>query len=158
MTWVREFVRDVSIASGDDCVAGFKLLGMVVYVAEIGTEPLLSGKLVAVSTFHRWVETLRLAGWGDLLADVRLRQALRDYVNQRMGGLPIEQARREVIEAVETMVAEAEALPPQASGRHGSNAVKGLAVGREAEPTALDWVASGGSLQEAAAPRLGVAG
>ena len=151
MDW-RKFLRDVAIASGDDYSAAFKLLGMVVFVAEAGAEPLLSGRLVSVSTFNRWVDTLRLAGWGDLLADVRLRQALREFLNQRLGGLPLELAREKTLEAVRLAVAAEEARSPQAVGRQASDAVKGLAGGREAEPNALDGVAAGGSLREATAP------
>jgi hypothetical protein len=150
---VMRFLRDTAQAAGDDYATAFKLLGMVVFVAEAGAEPLLSGRLVSVSTFNRWVDTLRTAGWGDLLGDVRLRQALREYMNQRVGGLPMERARTAVMEAVSRMVADPEALSPQAVGRQASDAVKGLAGGREAEPSALDGVAAGGSLGEATAPK-----
>ena len=109
---VRRFIRDTAVARSDDHTAAFKLLGMVVFVAEVSVEPLLSGRLVSVSTFNRWVDTLRMAGWGDLLADVRLRQALRDYVNQRLGGLPMERAREAVVAAVSEMVTEEEECTP----------------------------------------------
>lgn len=147
----RRFLSDVAVACGNDYASAFKLLGVIVFVAEGGIEPLLSGGLVAPKTFYRWAEALRHAGWGDLLADVRLRQAVRCYVTERLAGLPGDEARGSIVEAV-TRIAADEAEPAtQAVSRQASDAVKGLAGGREAEPSALDGVAAGGSLQESPA-------
>jgi hypothetical protein len=147
----RQFLKDAAIASGDDYSMAFKLLGMVAFVAEAGPEPLLTGRLVSIPTLNRWMETLRLAGWGDVIADLRLRQAVREYVKERVRGGIIEQTRENVADAVARVVAEEAEPSPQAAGRQASDAVKGLAGGREAEPSALDGVAPGGSLGEATA-------
>lgn len=154
VTWLRQFLSDVAVASNDDYSVAFKLLGMVIFVAEEGIEGLLAGRFVSSRTFYRWTDCLTSAGWGDLLADVRLRQAVRSYMDLRLGGLPIPLAHSKVLEAVRSMVDEAEARSPQAVGRQASGAVKGLAEGREAEPSALDGPADGGSLRKATAPSV----
>jgi hypothetical protein len=152
---LRKFLTDVSQACGDDYASAFKLLGLVVFVSEEGVESLLAGNVISARTFHRWAECLASAGWGDLLADVRLRQAVRSYVALRLNGLPIPLARSKVLEAVRSMVDEAEARSPQAEGSQARGAVKGLAEGREAKPSALDRPSDGGSLREATAPSVG---
>jgi len=152
---VREFLRDTAQASGDDYATAFKLLGLVVFVAQEGIDPLLSGRLISPRTFHRWADSLKTAGWGDLLTEARLRLAVRDFVKDRLGGLPPALARERVVEAARVAAESEEALSPQAVGRQASDAVKGLAEGREAKPSALDGVAAGGSLREATAPADG---
>lgn len=147
----RRFLSDVAVACGNDYASAFKLLGVIVFVAEEGVEPLLSGGLVAPKTFYRWAEVLRHAGWGDLLADVRLRQAVRGYLAERLGGHPGDRARGAVVEAVTRMMADEAEPATQAVSPQASDAVKGLAGGREAEPSALDGVAAGGSLQKSPA-------
>jgi hypothetical protein len=60
---------------------------------------------------------VRLAGFGELLADVRLRQAVHEYVSQRLGGVGRESVRSAVVEAVSRMLVEREARSPQAVPR-----------------------------------------
>ena len=131
MSWVSRFVGDVAQACGDDYPAALKLLGLVVFLRAEGPAALLSGRRVDVRTFMRWAELLKYAGWGDAVFGPQLDADLRRLFADRLGrqGSP----------------------PPQARAATGGDSVKGLAEGREAEPSALDSVASGGSLGRAAA-------
>ncbi len=126
---VRRLLRDLAVAASDDYTQAFKVLGMVVFVQCEGVEPLLGGRLIRESTFFRWVDQLRASGWGDLICGDEYRQALERKLAFR--------ARI------------SEALSPQAAGPQASGTVKG---DREAQPSTLDGVAAGGSLQEATAP------
>jgi len=131
---VRRLVKDLAVAAGDDYSQACKVLGMVVFALSEGVEPLLGGGLVRDSTFFRWMDLLRAAGWGELVCGTDYRRALEGIL-----------ATRPSI---------GEALSPQALSHQASDAVKGLAGGREAEPSALDGVAAGGSPREATAPAL----
>jgi hypothetical protein len=77
---VRKLVEDVARVADGDYPTGFKMLGFVLYVSEHGAEDLLSGAMVSPRTYYRWVDTVRAAGWDSVLADVRFKQALREYV------------------------------------------------------------------------------
>jgi len=122
---------------GDHCLA-FKLLGFLIYLAEEGPDAFLAGDVLSPRTYHRWMESLRRSGLDGLVLDARLRQLVREYVRCRFGGLPIDRARPKVLEAVGSMIGEGEAQPLQA-------------IGRQAEPSALDAGAAGGRLRVAAA-------
>jgi hypothetical protein len=84
-----------------------------------------------------------------------MRQLVSEYIQSRFAGLPIPLAREKVLETVGSMVGDLKARSPQAISRQASAAVKGLADGREAMPSALDSCAHGGSLDEATAPMMG---
>lgn len=79
----QQFLDDVAAVADGDYAASFKMLGFVLYVSEFGGEKLLSGDLVSPRTYYRWVDLVNSAGWGDLLADIRLEQALSEYVTTR---------------------------------------------------------------------------
>ena len=79
----QKLLDDVARVSDGDYATAFKMLGFVQYVSEVGADAFLSGELVSPRTYYRWVETIRAAGWGSLLSDVRFDQALQEYV----GGL-----------------------------------------------------------------------
>jgi len=135
----------------------FKLLGFMVYVAQEGNERLLSGSLISQKTYYRWMDLISQAGWGELVADARLRNTIQDYLWSRFAGLPIARARRQVIKAVDLIISESEAPSLQAIGRQESGAVKGErseTEGREAKPSALDGDATGGRLEKAMAPNV----
>ena len=76
----RKFLDDVAQIADGDYATGFKMLGFVLFVSQYGADDLLSGSLVSPRTYYRWIETVKAAGWDSLLADVRLTQALREYV------------------------------------------------------------------------------
>ena len=76
----QKLLDDVARVSDGDYATAFKMLGFVQYVSEVGADAFLSGELVSPRTCYRWVETIRAAGWGSLLSDVRFDQALREYV------------------------------------------------------------------------------
>ena len=79
----QQFLDDVAAVADGDHAASFKMLGFVLYVSEFGAEKLLSGAPVSPRTYYRWVDLVTSAGWGDLLADIRLEQALTEYVTTR---------------------------------------------------------------------------
>jgi len=79
----QKFLDDVAAVADGDYSASFKMLGFVLYVSEFGAEKLLSGALVSPRTYYRWVDVVNSAGWGDLLADIRLEQALLECVTSR---------------------------------------------------------------------------
>lgn len=74
------FLDDVAKVSRGDYVSAFKLLGAVLYVKEKGIEPLLAGDMVSPRTVYRWLETIRAAGWGSLISEVRILQAVREHL------------------------------------------------------------------------------
>ena len=73
------FVRDVAGVADGDYATGFKLLGFVLYVSQYGVDDLVSGAMISPRTYYRWVDTVKAAGWESVLADVRFRQAVREY-------------------------------------------------------------------------------
>jgi hypothetical protein len=79
----KRFLDDVAEVADGDYATAFKMLGFVLYVSESGADGFLSGAMVSPRTYYRWVETIKAAGWASLLSDVRLEQALQEYV----GGL-----------------------------------------------------------------------
>jgi len=97
---VVKFVQDVGAGEKGDYPLAFKLLGFAVFLAEEGCDPFLSGELVSPRTYHRWLQLVDQAGWGDLVADARLRKELQDYIWKRFAGLPISHARQEIIQTV----------------------------------------------------------
>ena len=162
----KEFIEQAAIAFGGDYARAFKLLGFVLYLAEDGPEPFLSGRVMSPRTYHRWIEELGICNLDGFAMDARLRQLVNEYVRKRFGGLPIPLARSKVLDAVGVMIGEKDALSLQAISRHASARVQGEgteAEGREAETNALDAGADGGSVRKATAQdaldrRLGNAG
>lgn len=147
---IEEFLHQVAKQAQGDYSIAFKLLGLVVYVAQEGSDALLTGKMISLRTYYRWLEMVKHAGWGDLLADARLRQVIQDYIWKRFAGLPIDQARDRVLRVVTDLVSETEARSINANCCQASAAVKDMAEGREAEPSALEVGAHACSLGEAA--------
>jgi hypothetical protein len=86
----EEFLNDVAGVSRGDYASGFKMLGVVLYVKEHGIEPLLSGGMVSQRTAYRWLDTIRRAGWGSLISEVRVLQAIREH----LASLPDGEANR----------------------------------------------------------------
>ena len=154
---VKEFLDQVVEEAQGDYPSAFKLLGFVVYIAQEGSESLLSGKMISRRTYYRWLELVQRAGWGDLLADARLRQVLQEYLWKRFAGLPIDQARERVLRVVGDFIADTEAPSLRAKYRQESAAVKGEqseTEGRESKTSVLDGGATGGSLGKAMAPNV----
>ena len=162
----KEFVEQAASGLSGDYVRAFKLLGFVLYLAEDGPGPFLSGRVMSPRTYHRWIEELGICNLDGFAMDARLRQLVNEYVRKRFGGLPIPLARSKVLDAVSVMIGEKDALSLQAVSRHASARVQGEgteAEGREAETNALDAGADGGSVRQATAQddldrRLGNAG
>jgi len=151
----KEFIHQIAEEAKGDYPIAFKILGLVVYVAQEGSESLLTGKMISQRTYYRWMEIVQRAGWGDLLADARLRQVLKEYLWKRFAGLPIDQARERVLRVVGDFIADTEAPSLRAKYRQGSAAVKGEqseTEGRESKTSVLDGGATGGSLEKAMAP------
>jgi len=116
---VVEFVHDAAQAAKGDYTQAFKLLGFVVYVAEEGGDDLLTGDLISRQTYFRWLDAVKRAGWGDLLADARLRHALQEYLWQRYTGLPLETARSKVLTAVQDALTQT--TPPNRTPKMPEN-------------------------------------
>jgi hypothetical protein len=151
----KEIVDSVVESRVGDYAMAFKLLGFLSFLAEEGSGPFLAGDVLSPRTYNRWLECLRQSGLDGLALDVRLRQLVREYTHFRFGGLPINKARSKVLDAVRSIIVEEEALPLQAQSRQASEAVKGErseTEGREAQPSALDGGADGGSLSGEGAP------
>ena len=154
---LREFLEQVASEVNNDFTFAFKLLGFFVFISQEGSEALLTGDMISQRTYYRWMEIVRRAGWGDLLADARLRQVLQDYIWKRFAGLPIDQARERVLRVVEDFIADTEAPSLRAKYRQESAAVKGEqseTEGRESKTSVLDGGATGGSLGKAMAPNV----
>lgn len=101
---IRKILQEVAIRSNGDYPFAFKLLGFLIYIAQEGNESLLSGEMISPRTYYRWVEKINQAGYGDLLADVRIRQVVSDFINQRYSDLPINEVKSKVLEAVEMSI------------------------------------------------------
>jgi hypothetical protein len=154
---IREFLEQVASEVNGDFTFAFKLLGFFVFISQEGSESLLTGNMISQRTYYRWMEIVQRAGWGDLLADARLRQVLREYLWKRFAGLPIDQARERVLRVVEDFIADTEAPSLRAKYRQESAAVKGERSetgGRESKTSVLDGGATGGSLGKAMAPNI----
>jgi hypothetical protein len=152
----KEIVDSVVESSVGDYSMAFKLLGFLSFLAEEGSGPFLAGNVLTPRTYHRWLENLRQSGLEALALDVRLRQLVREYTHSRFAGLPIDKARSKVLDTVCSIIGEEEALPLQAQSRQASEAVKSErseTEGREAQPSALDGGADGGSLSGVGAPQ-----
>jgi len=154
---LKEFLEQVASEVNGDFTFAFKLLGFVVYIAQEGSESLLTGNMISQRTYYRWMELVQRAGWGDLLADARLRQVIQEYLWKRFAGLPIDQARERVLRVVENLIAETEVPSLQVNRRQESAAVQGErseTEGRESTTSALDGGAPGGRPGKAMAPNV----
>ena len=98
----RDFIEQVANQVDNDYSQAFKLLGLVVFVAQEGNEPLLSGEMISPRTYYRWVEKIKQAGYGDLLAEARLRQVISDFINQRLGELSSSEVSAQINQVVQT--------------------------------------------------------
>ena len=97
------------------------------------------------------------AGWGDLVADVRLRKVVQEYVWKRFAGLPIKVAREKILALVTDIVSDSKERSLQAIGHQSRAGVKGEfneSGGSEAKPSALDGGADGGSLRRKGMPKV----
>lgn len=149
---VRRFIEQIAAEKDGDYTLAFKLLGFVVFITEEGNDDLLSGELISTRTYARWMSAINRAGWGNLVADARLRKELRDYLWIRYAGLPLDLARDKTVETIRRFLSDSEARSLKAISRQESAGVKGMAAGREVNPSALDDGADGGSLGKATAP------
>ena len=77
---VKQFVTDVGEAQKGDYSIAFKLLGLIVFITEEGSDPILSGRFISARTYHRWMDLINSVGWGNLVADARLRKELQEYM------------------------------------------------------------------------------
>jgi hypothetical protein len=155
---LREFLEQVASEVNNDFTFAFKLLGFFVFISQEGSEALLTGDMISQRTYYRWMEIVQRAGWGDLLADARLRQVIQEYLWKRFAGLPIDQARERVLRVVEDFIADTETPSLQGNCCQASAAVKGErseTKGRESKTSVLDGGATGSNLGEAMAPNVG---
>ena len=151
----NEFVEKAAGGVGGDYFGAFKLLGFVLYLADKGPEPFLSGGVMSPRTYNRWIEELRKCNLDGFALDARLRQLVNEYLWKKFGGLPIPLAREKVLDAVGVMIGEKDAQSLQAISSQVSGRVKGErseAGGHEAKASALDAATDGGSLSGATAP------
>ena len=86
----------------EDYAQAFKLLGLVVFIAQEGNEPLLSGEMISPRTYYRWIEKIKQAGYGDLLVEARLRQVISDFINQRLGTLSPGEVQAQINQVVQS--------------------------------------------------------
>ncbi len=153
----REIISSVVKSSVGDYSLAFKLLGFIMFLEEEGPDPFLAGEVLSTRNYHRWIGCLGRAGLQDVALDARMRQLVREYIWGRFRGLPINQARERVLEAVASMVDEVKAPSLQAKSRQASDAVKGERSeieDRESKTSALDGDATGGRLEKAMAPNV----
>ncbi|MFV2045259.1 MAG: hypothetical protein ACC700_18755 [Anaerolineales bacterium] len=151
---VREIVRSVVESGVSSYSVAFKLFGFLVFLAEEGPEPFLSGEVLSSRTYFRWIDDLRNAGLGELVLDARMRQLVQEYIAGKFGGLPINKTREKMLETVESMVRKEDAASLRAISHQAGGRVKGERSedeGLEAKPRALDAATDGGSLREATA-------
>jgi hypothetical protein len=152
---VNDFVTQIAEASNDDFPQAFKLLGFVVFLTQEGHEEIIARNMISQRTYIRWMDVIQKAGWGDLVADARLRQVVQEYLWKRFEGLPIDLAREKLLNVISDMVCNPSAPALKAKSRQASDAVKGErseAEGREGMSSALDGGADGGSLEKLTAP------
>jgi len=154
---LNEFIEQVAFEVNGDFTIAFKLLGFFVFISQEGSETLIYKRMISQRTYYRWLHILEAAGWGDLLADARLRQVLQEYLWKRFAGLPIDQARERVLRMVGEFISDTEVPSLQGKCCQASAAVKGErseTKGRESKTSVLDGGATGGSLGKAMAPNV----
>ena len=61
---VKKFVDEIAEETKGDYASAFKLLGFVIYVAQQGSDSLLTGEMISQRTYYRWLEIVQRAGWG----------------------------------------------------------------------------------------------
>ena len=59
---VKRFIDELSKETGGDFPIAFKLLGFVIYVAQEGSDSLLTGEMISQRTYYRWFEMVKRAG------------------------------------------------------------------------------------------------
>jgi len=101
----QQFLDDVAEVSRGDYASAFKMLGAVLYIGEKGIEPLLAGGMVSPRTVYRWLETIRRAGWGSLVSEVRVLQAIREHL-MSLQGVDTDAAQASVARLLEALTAE----------------------------------------------------
>ncbi len=106
---IKEYVYKLAEQENGDFPQAFKLLGLIVFIAQEGAEPLLTGEMISPRTYYRWVEKIKQAGYGDLLAETQLKQAVRNFINLRLGDLPVQDAKEQVLAVVEASLQENQA-------------------------------------------------
>ncbi len=106
---IKQFIDDIGSLNDNDYPQAFKLLGLIVFIAQEGAEPLLSGEMISPRTFYRWVEKIKQAGYGDLLAETQLKQAVRNFINLRLGDQPVQDAKEQVLAVIEASLQESQA-------------------------------------------------
>lgn len=97
----QQFLDDVAEVSRGDYASAFKMAGAVLYVRENGIEPLLAGEMVSPRTVYRWLETVRRAGWGSLISEVRVLQAVREHL-QSLHEVDADAARTSITKLLDT--------------------------------------------------------
>jgi hypothetical protein len=119
---VLRFVDEIAEITNDDYPSALKPLGFMIFISQEGHQTLIAQNHISERTYHRWMEIIRRAGWGDLLSDARLRQAVSETIWQRVSGLPIDKSRKKVLHAIQAIVADIEPRSPQAIRRQASDA------------------------------------
>ena len=71
---------------------------------EEGNESLLSGEMISPRTYYRWVTKIDKAGLGNLLSDIKLKQAISDYIGNQFCNLPFSESKSKVIAAVSNVL------------------------------------------------------
>ena len=101
----QQFLDDVAEVSRGDYVSAFKMLGAVLYISEQGVEPLLAGRMVSPRTVYRWLETIRAAGWGSLVSEARVMQAIREHLTS-LQSTDTKAARASIVRLLDAALAE----------------------------------------------------
>ena len=99
-------IKSLASTNNEDFPNAFKLLGFIVYIAQEGNEDLLTGSMISQRTYYRWYEQVEKAGLKNFLLDAKLQQAIAEYVDQNLGGIPIEEQRTKVNEIISHSIAE----------------------------------------------------
>lgn len=121
---IRKIIDGLATSANDDYVHAFKLLGFIILISTTGNDALLSVTMISPRTYHRWMDQIQKAGYGGLVADASLCQALQEFIRQRFAGLPLQQARSTILEIVNTTISDP--APPRLRSAACCSTVKGV--------------------------------
>lgn len=99
-TNIQAITDKLATVTKDDYSQALKLLGFLTFVANEGSEVLLSGDHISRQTYYRYVGKIKQAGLGGFLIDIRLQQILAEMVEMRFGGFEVDEIEEQVLEEV----------------------------------------------------------
>lgn len=97
---IKAITDKLAAVTKNDYSQALKLLGFLTFVANEGSELLLSGDHISRQTYYRYVGKIKQAGLGGFLIDIRLQQIITEMVEEKFGGFQVGDIEEQVLEKV----------------------------------------------------------